>query len=142
MRNIKNINFSNLNNNKLISNNYTPWFNIENIETNSQITQLYNAICQQHKHEKKWILMINPEDETLETLAHVTNIDTSKILRVNIKENSLNLKSIKNTLIKGNCSAIIMSDTHLKSEEMSQLSYSAKQGKTQCILVNNANTVH
>jgi len=142
MTTIKERNISNLDSKCFMKSTCAPWFDIKNMENNSQITQLYNAICQQHKHEKKWILMINPEDETLETLANVNNIDASKILRVNIKENKLNLKSIKNTLIKGNCSAVIMSDTHLKSDELSQLSFSAKKGKTHCILVNNANTLH
>tara|TARA_B110000238_G_C16088505_1_gene422719 strand:+ start:376 stop:804 length:429 start_codon:yes stop_codon:yes gene_type:complete len=126
----------------VVIDNSQSWFNIRNIASVNQISSIYDTVCRQHQHKKKWILMINPEDEMLENLANIENIDTTKILRVSIKDNMFNLKSIKNILTQGNCSAIILSDTHLKIDEISELSHCAKQGKTQCIVLNNAITLH
>ena len=126
----------------VVIDNSQSWFNIRNIASVNQISSIYDTVCRQHQHKKKWILMINPEDEMLENLANIENIDTTKILRVSIKDNTFSLKSIKNILTQGNCSAIILSDTHLKIDEISELSHCAKQGKTQCIVLNNAITLH
>jgi cell division inhibitor SulA len=126
----------------VVLDNSQSWFDIKNIASVNQISSIYDTVCRQHQHKKKWILMINPEDEMLENLANIENIDTTKILRVSIKDNMFNLKSIKNILTQGNCSAIILSDTHLKNNEISELSHCARQGKTQCIVLNNAITLH
>ncbi|MFB1016316.1 MAG: hypothetical protein QMC51_11765 [Alteromonadaceae bacterium] len=126
----------------LVMDNSQPWFNIKNIASINQIPTIYDTVCRQHQHKKKWILMINPEDEMLENLANIENIDTTKILRVSIKDNTFSLKSIKNILTQGNCSAVILSDTHLKVDEISELSNCARQGKTQCIVLNTAITLH
>jgi len=126
----------------VVMDNSQSWFDIKNIASINQISKIYDTVCRQHQHKKKWILMINPEDEMLENLANIENIDTTKILRVSIKDNMFNLKSVKNILTKGNCSAIILSDTHLKIDEISELSSCARQGKTQCIVLHNAITLH
>ena len=125
-----------------LDSNNKSWFNMKNIVSNDQIDKLYNNVCQEHQHKNKWILMINPEEETLENLAKIKNIDTTKILRVNIKESMFNLKNIKNTLTQGNCSAVILSHTHLALDEISELSNCAKQGETLCIVLNNSATLH
>ncbi len=142
MFNSKSCNIINLGNKSFKRDLYQSWFNIKDITNNNQLTQVCNNICQQHKHEKKWILMINPEEQTLEQLNHLQDLDTSKILRVNMKNTELNLTSIKNVLTKGNCSAVILADTKLNQDEIAQLSDSAQQGQTQCIVLKNTITLH
>jgi len=142
MNTSKSININNLVKSKTENVNYNPWLDIQNVDNTKQLSQLYNKVCQQHKHEKKWILVINPEDETLEKLSLSRDIDTSKILRVNINKHSLNLTGINKALSKGNCSAVILSDAALKQDDISQLTQSAWQGKTHCIMLNSAITMH
>ncbi|MCJ8320504.1 MAG: hypothetical protein MJK12_12775 [Colwellia sp.] len=142
MNTVKSININNLDNHPVENASFNSWFNIQSVENTQQLSQLYSKICQQHKNEKKWILVINPEDETLEKLTLSRDIDTSKILRVNINKHSLNLTGINKALSKGNCSAVILSDAALKQEDISQLTHSAQQGKTQCIMLKSAITMH
>lgn len=136
-----------LNINELTPCNFTnnkprTWFNIQNADNDQQLSQLYKKLCQQHKHEKKWILVVNPEDHSLEKLASIHGIDASKILRVNISQQAFDLATINNVLSTGNCSAVILSNTTLKENEISQLTYSAQQGQTQCIMLKSRVTLH
>ena len=123
-----------------INNITRKWMNIQSIENNHQLTKLYNKVCLQHSPAHKWILMINPEGESLEQLANQHDIDVSKILRVDTKNSSITLSSLTKVLNKGNCSAIILANTDFKQEEISHLSNCAQQGNTQCIVLNNVST--
>jgi len=139
---VKAMNNSNLTTPTIENVHLDSWLDIQSVDNNTQLSQLYSKICQQHKNEKKWILVINPEDEPLEKLTRSHDIDTSKILRVNINTKSLNLIGINKALSKGNCSAVILSDTTLKQDDISQLTHSAEKGKTQCIMLQKSITMH
>ena len=138
----KTININNLESPPINELDFNPWLDIQNVNNTKQLSQLYSKVCQQHKNEKKWILVINPEDETLEKLTLRNDIDASKILRVSINKHSLNLTGINKALSQGNCSAVILSDTVLKEDDISQLTHSAQQGKTQCIMLKSEITMH
>jgi cell division inhibitor SulA len=49
----------------------------------------------------------------------------------------IELAHIKSALIKGNCSAVIVSNSSFATQEIAQLENSAKKGKTQCFLFKN-----
>lgn len=128
-------NFSNANP-KLNAN----WLQCTNVEDDFELSNQYAHICQQYKQEKKWVLFINPEESSIEQLAKVHDIDVSKILLVNYKSTinthtKINLERVKSVLNKGNCSAVILSNTNFNSEEITQLENSACEGKTQCVLL-------
>lgn len=140
-----NINSLSLNkNSKLVNKVSQPhqWMAIKDINNNQELFQLYNNICQKYQTRNKWILMINPEDESLEQLASQNKYDVSRILRVNIKTKNIDINCIEKALSKGNCSAIIVSNSQLKQHQLKQLSKSAKKGKTQCIVLENNLTIH
>lgn len=146
MYNIKEIKISNLINDTSFYINRMldledEWLDQRVISTSQEFSQQYQEICQQHHLEHKWILMINPEDSSLEELSKSDAIDAQKILRVNTEENKLNVEHIEMALKKGNCSAIIVSNAHLNEQQITQLSKSAQRGKTQCIVINQ-NTLH
>lgn len=137
----------------MIKGNNTPssslninWLQHTNVNDNDELSNQYAHICQQHKQEKKWVLFINPEESSIEQLASTHDIDVSKILMVNYKnalksQTKIDLEQIKSVLSKGNCSAVIVSNTDFKSEEITQLENSACEGKTQCVLVKKS-TLH
>ena len=129
--------------NKVFNNSSTlnvNWLQHTNVTTDFELSNQYANICQQHKQEKKWVLFINPEENSIEKLAKTHGIDVSKILMVNYKNTSTNrakveLKQIKSVLSKGNCSAVILSNSLFKANEIAQLESAAKTGKTHCFLV-------
>ncbi len=128
--------------NKLDHNTSEHWFDLQNISTTDGLSEQYADICQKHELNKKWIMMINPGDEPLMELTESTTIDTSKILKVNTKKTRINLKNIESALSKGNCSAVVLCNPHLKNEELCQLKQSAINGKTACIVLNNHQMIH
>ena len=116
------------------------WLQHTNVNNNYELSDQYAHICQQHKQEKKWVLFINPEESSIEKLAKTHGVDVSKILMVNYKsaiesQTKVALEQIKSVLTKGNCSAVILSNTNFASEEITQLENSACAGKTQCVLL-------
>lgn len=116
------------------------WLQHTNVTNDFELSNQYANICQQHKQEKKWVLFINPAESSIEKLAKTHGVDVSKILMVNYKNSAnhhskIDLNQIKSVLSKGNCSAVILSNSLLGESEIAQLECSAKTGKTHCFLV-------
>lgn len=140
---------NNININNLINVNNTSnannamnihWLQHTNVSDLFELSHQYATICQQHKQEKKWVLFINPEENSIEKLAKTHGIDVSKILMVNYKSTTANrvkveLKQITSVLSKGNCSAVILSDSSFAATEIEQLELSAKLGQTHCFIM-------
>ena len=142
--NIKNNN-NNLDANSIIekssqSNLAGHWCNIIRVNNAYDLSENYQNICQSHHDDKKWILMINPESDSLEQLSNMGKINPAKILQVNANKVNVSLEHIKNTLLKGTCSAMILSDTNYNQAELMEISRCAAQGKTQCILLQKSPT--
>ena len=116
------------------------WLQHTNVNDDFELSNQYAHICQQHNQEKKWVLFINPEESSIEQLAKTHDVDVSKILMVNYKnaikaKTKIDLEQVKSVLSKGNCSAVILSNTDFKNEEIAQLENSACAGKTLCVLL-------
>ncbi len=138
---------TNINNITMISNlaNSIPqvnsnWLQLTQVNDNIELSGQYVHICQQHNQERKWVLFINPEESSIEQLAKTHGLDISKILMVNYKNavkmnKKVGLERVMSVLSKGNCSAVILSNTEFKKEEITQLENSAREGKTQCVLL-------
>ena len=118
------------------------WLDVININENHNISEQYEDICQKHSLSRKWILMINPADNSLEQLSNSNRIDSSKILKVNTNKTKIALKNIESALCNGNCSAVILCNPTLKNEELAQLNSSAIKGKTACIVLKNNTQLH
>ena len=150
MININKLNIK-LNNNNLAANSLieksslsslpTDWCNIIRVNNAYDLSEKYQNICQNHHDDKKWILMINPESDSLEQLSSMGKINPAKILQVNANKVNVSLEHIKNTLLKGTCSAMILSDTNYNQAELMEISRCAAQGKTQCILLQKSPTL-
>ena len=122
-----------------------PWLALIDIDNPLEISSQYAHVCMQHMQAKKWVLIINPDEASLEQLAKTHGVDVSKVLCVNLKnklvntqptrEISLDIEQIKGVLTKGNCSAVILSNATFNQQEMSQLNACAQQGQTQCVLL-------
>lgn len=138
---------TNNNNISIIKNNYNnnstvniDWLQHTKVTNNFELSHQYATICQQHKQEKKWVLFINPEENSIEQLAKTHNIDVSKVLMVNYKNKDnkrtkVALQQITSVLSKGNCSAVILSNSLFEADEIAQLESSARIGKTHCFLM-------
>jgi cell division inhibitor SulA len=132
--------------NKVCNNNVTlnvNWLQHTKVNDNFELSNQYANICQQHKQENKWVLFINPEESTIDQLAKTHGIDVSKILMVNYKNTSttrakIELNQIKSVLSKGNCAAVILSNSIFAANEIAELESSAEIGKTHCFLVKQA----
>ncbi|MGB1262154.1 MAG: hypothetical protein ACPG52_04500 [Cognaticolwellia sp.] len=113
----------------------TPWCNIVRVKDDKDLTQKYQNICQNHDDAHKWILMINPESDSLDQLSIMGKIKPEKILKVNANKVNISLEHIKNTLLKGTCSAMILSDAQYDQKQLQEISRCAAQGETQCIIL-------
>jgi cell division inhibitor SulA len=116
------------------------WLQHTNVVNDFEISNQYAHICHQHKQEKKWVLFINPEENSIEKLAKTHGVDVSKILMVNYKNTDENrakiaLGKITSVLSKGNCSAVILLNSLFDADEIAQLESSATAGQTHCILM-------
>ena len=116
------------------------WLQHTNVNDSLELSNQYAHICLQYNQEKKWVLFINPEESSIEQLAKTHGIDASKVLMVNFKsaladDTNVNLERVKSVLSKGNCSAVILSNSNFKNEEITQLENAACEGRTQCVLL-------
>ena len=136
------------NNNSLISSvltsqqNTHQWLTVKREKDLQSLLPFYINICQKHQNKSKWILIINPDNNSLSQLSHQSNMDISKVLRVNIPSKNLDIECIAKALNTGNCATVIVSKSQLKKGDVKQLSKIAKKGKTQCIIVENNITIH
>jgi len=136
-------NISKLNLTKLEAvNDSKQWLSIKDINDVNSLTKQYSTIYQKHRVDNKWILMINPENSSLESMENISKKSFSKILRVNSNKVNVRLENIETALRKGNCSAVIINNASFTDVELSQLYSSAKEGNTQCIILNNKNLMH
>lgn len=141
MISINNINIIN-NSTNISANKRANWLQLTHVNNNFELSDQYAHICQQHKQQKKWVLFINPEESSIDQLAHTHDIDASKILMVNYKSSlkgsiKVELAHIKSVLSKGNCSAVIVSNSSFATQEIEQLENSAEEGETRCFLLKN-----
>ncbi len=125
------------------------WLKLANVANHQELSCLYADICQQHTQQKKWVLFINPEEASLEQLAHTHGVDISKVLCVSFKGKNkvkhlldkhsahLDIEQIKRVLCRGNCSAVILSNASFRDDEIAELDSCARLGKTQCVLLKN-----
>ena len=113
----------------------SAWCNVINVDSACDVSEKYQDICQNHHNDKKWILMINPENSSLEQLSNMGKINPAKILKVNSNKVNVSLEHIKHTLLKGTCSAMILSNANYNQAELKEISRCATLGKTQCILL-------
>jgi cell division inhibitor SulA len=125
------------------------WLKLASVDNHTELSFKYADICKQHKQEKKWVLFINPEESSLEQLAHTHGVDISKVLCVSFKgKNKINkllneksayldIEQIKSVLCRGNCSAVILSNASFGADEMAALDSCARLGETQCVLLKN-----
>jgi cell division inhibitor SulA len=118
------------------------WLDIREQINDFELSQQYVDICQKHSLENKWILMINPQNNSLDQLNSSNNIDSSKVLRVNTNKVKINIKNVSTALSKGNCAAVVLCNACLNENELTELISYARQGKTQCIVLNNNKTIH
>jgi len=113
----------------------TPWCNIVRVNSPFDLSEKYQDICKNHYDDNKWILMINPESDSLEQLSNMGKINPAKILKVNANKVNVSLEHIKKTLLKGTCSAMILSGANYDKAELNEISRCAALGKTQCIIL-------
>jgi cell division inhibitor SulA len=118
------------------------WLDIREQINDFELSQQYLDICQKHNLENKWILIINPQNNSLDQLNNSTDINTSKVLRINTNKVKINIKNIETALSKGNCAAVVLCNAGLNENELIELITYARKGKTQCIVLNNHKTIH
>lgn len=106
-----------MNNTKLES----SWCDIRSITSKQELSLQYADICQQHKLNNKWVLMINPDEKPLLQLSQQGIIDPKRILKVNINQRNIKMKSIEEALAKGHCSAVILCNATLENSQVNQL---------------------
>lgn len=91
-------------------------------------------VCKRNQLQKRWILCVDGKEAYVQQLAK--NIDKSKLLRVNGHHQPIGFDKVARALLKGNCSTVILCETNFTTEQIDILKGYARQGNTQCILVN------
>jgi len=118
------------------------FLNVKSINSTEELTEQYSNIYDQCKMKNKWVLMVNPEQHSLENMNVTSTTSTPRILQVHSNNMHIKVKNIETALRKGHCSAVVLCNVHFNEKELAQLYTSAKQGNTQCIILNNKTTVH
>jgi len=139
------LNQTSINNNHAIKPYLTEAYSkltVKNPNNKVSLANEFVNICQQYDQDERWILMIDPQEKDIAFLNQNKQINRSKILRVNSNKVKLDSKNIKSTLAKGNCSAIILCDSKFAKQQLTSFNQYAKQGNTQCIVLNSTQKLH
>lgn len=118
------------------TNNVIPFSQTKNF------TEELTKVCLQHQKYKKWILVINNEQDAFTELSTKQEIDQSKILHINSGKINIKASNIKTALQKGNCSAVVLANSHFESEQMTQLTACAKQSNTEFVVYDKVSGLH
>lgn len=130
-------------NNKLPSstNPFSLWHTVENNQKCNKFTSEIAQLCMTNEQDKRWILCVDGNDSEVYRLAE--SVDKSKFLRVNGQQNKIPFDKIQSTLLKGNCSTIVLCDPAFSPQELRTLQLCAVQGQTKVIVLNNSKpTMH
>ena len=100
------------------------------------------TVCQQHQHESRWILMIDPQKYDIDTLNKEPNINQQKLLRINSTKVSLTSQNIMNTLANGNCSVIVLCGNRFNAQQIAAFKKQAENGNTKLMVINSSITLH
>ena len=117
------------------------WIDIKKTKSHDESVKAYTQICTQYGVNNKWILMVNPQEESFEKLAPTT-LNQKNILRVHTNQGRINIDNIAKALLKGNCSAIVLCDLYFTANEMNQLQACAGIGETKCIIISKNEILH
>ena len=95
-----------------------------------------------HRNNKKWILVIDGEEQAISALNKQQEIDKSKILHINNRKVKVNANNIETALAKGNCSAVVLGKNNFQAEQITYLNACAKQSNTTFVVLDNASGLH
>ncbi len=124
------------------NNNKQRWLDVKSINTADEITQEYKNICKKFNSDDKWVLIVNPENDSLDKLAITPNVNRAKVLQVHSNKVNVSIKNIEAALKKGNCSVVVLNNVSFSESELFNLSTSAQKGHTKCIILNNKPSLH
>lgn len=111
-----------------------PWVKVEQAHSSSFYRDTLAKVCLKNQQQKRWVLCVDGDDDDVLTLAD--NIDKSKFLRVQGHHQPVAFDKIARALLKGNCSTVILNNPQLTDSQIIILHSCAKQGNTECIIVN------
>lgn len=117
------------------------WFNIINCQQATTESHFYHQVCHNAANKKKWILLINPDNEALEQVSKQSKAH-NKVLRLNVNKVKVDIDNITAALARGNCEQVIICNPLLSTAEIAKLKHCAEQGKTKCIILNTKPTLH
>ncbi len=118
-----------------------PWIDVKKVESDASLEHEYEKLCQKHESNKKWILMIDPEMQSLRKAVR-SQSDSSNVLLLNSAKVNVNMKAIETALCSGNCSAVVLCNSEFEQDQITHLNHCARQGKTKCILLNHSSSLH
>ena len=106
-----------------------------NVNNSKELAQQYQSICQLHKRDLKWVLMINPDYDCLNELAIKSKINTSNVLTVKEKQQKVNVRHLIKVLTKQTCAAIVIEKSSLTTNEIEIIRWYANRMKTPCVFI-------
>ncbi len=110
------------------------WLRIENNKSNRFVSNELIDVCRTQQQDKRWILCVDGNDSDVYQLAE--HLDSNKLLRVNGQHKSVGFDKIQRTLLKGNCSTVVLCDPDFTAQQLRSLQICAQRGNTKCIIVN------
>ncbi len=132
---------NNLESQAAISTPINNWLKVTNITEIGHHKDKISSICRKYQQQKRWILCVNGNDQQMRQLAK--QVDKSKLLRVNGQKSDVSFEQIKEVLIKGNCSTVVLYQSAYNQQQLLTLQQCAQLGNTQCVVINcHANTLH
>ena len=123
--------------NTLENNTYqlSPWFEEKHTNNIEGMSQAVHLLRQRYSQTKKWILVISSDSKALIEMQQ--NHDSHQpMLWVHANKVAVNQNNIEQTLIKGNCAAIVLCNAQLTETQKQRLEHFATIGNTHCVLFN------
>lgn len=114
-----------------------PWLQIANAEEGNFFANELVQVCRSKQQDKRWILCVDSNEKAVLQLAE--QVDKNKLLRVNGQHKSVEFEKIQRTLLKGNCSTVVLCDSQFSAQQLRSLQICAERGNTQCIVINKIN---
>lgn len=105
-------------------------------------TKALANICLSFQQKKKWILVINSATQSIKELANHINIDSSKILNIDVNKIKVEFNNIELAVSKGNCSAIVLCEKSFSHQQIAQLKAKAENTKTSLVILQQQNQLH
>ncbi|NMP32460.1 hypothetical protein HII17_12890 [Thalassotalea sp. M1531] len=142
MGNLKTLNINGLERNTTSVYQLKPWLDQKTLSAETDIYREINLVNQRYLHNKKWVLVVSSDKQALSKVHQLSKSNNEQMLWVHANKVNVAQIKIEQTLMRGNCAAVVLCNAQLSNDQLRHIEECATKGQTHCVVLNQAKALH